>query len=239
MQGVWADPARRSRGRRTFRLQDFSPAVDRLFEMRDEMALGMKLGPAIPHREIPSDAFAQWVTVGGEVLEADLWFGALAPEGPGRGAMVLTRDGAAHQLSERGDPAGPVRQTHSGPIGPYVYEVDGSIMRAGLVHRVAAQLSGHLLDPTIAFITTDKPHSTVWAAGFRVLDVLPFAIKGLRSYLRARSVGKLEIKKRGAEVDPAKLRGQLALKGPNSATIIITRVAGEHRVLVVERLGKG
>lgn len=239
MQGAWADPARRSRGRRTFRMADYSPAVDRLFALREEMALGMKLGPGIPHREIPADAFAQWVTFGGEVLEADVWFGKLAPEGPGRGAMILGRDGATHQMSEPGNPQGPVRQTHSGPIGGYVYEVDGAVMRAGLVHRVAAELSGHLLDPTIAFITTEKPKSTVWATGFRVLDVVPFAIKGLRSYLRARSVGTLEIKKRGADVDPAKLRGQLALKGPNSATIIITRIAGEHRVLVVERLGKG
>ena len=49
----------------------------------------------------------------------------------------------------------------------------------------------------------------------------------------------LEIKKRGSALDPARLRTQLALRGSASATIVLTRIAGAPRVLVVERLGAG
>ncbi|MHB1172553.1 MAG: THUMP-like domain-containing protein, partial [Lacisediminihabitans sp.] len=41
--------------------------------------------------------------------------------------------------------------------------------------------------------------------------------------------------KRGVDVDPAVLRKKLALKGQASATLIITRVAGRHTALLVER----
>lgn len=239
IDAVWADPARRSRGRRTFRLEDYSPSVTKLLDLRESMGnLGMKLGPGIAHRDIPEDAFAQWISTGGEVLEADLWFGGLAPQGPGRSALVFTDDGTAHELREPGSPTKPVTQTAVGPLQGYVYEVDGAAMRAGVVYRVAEELGGHLIDPTIAFITTDRPSHSPWATGFRVLDVLPLSQKRLRGYLRERDIGRLEIKKRGADIEPAKLRTQLALKGKNSATIIVTRVAGDHRVLVVERLAR-
>lgn len=237
VDAVWADPARRTAsGTRVHRLADYSPAVDRLLDLRAERMLGLKLGPAIAHRDLPPDAHAQWIADGGEVLEADLWFGPLAPEGPGRSALVIVPDGAAHLLSEPGDPRAPVTLAPAGPLAGYVYEVDGAVMRAGLVHRVAEDLDGHLLDPTIAFVTCERPRPTPFATGFRVLDTMPFSLKRLRGYLRERGVGVLEIKKRGWDVDPARLRQQLALRGDSSGTIILTRVAGQHRVLVVERV---
>jgi hypothetical protein len=38
------------------------------------------------------------------------------------------------------------------------------------------------------------------------------------------------------DVDPAQLRTRLALKGPESATLILTRVAGKRVALLAERL---
>ena len=37
------------------------------------------------------------------------------------------------------------------------------------------------------------------------------------------------------DVDPAKLRTKLSLKGPGSATLILTRVAGKRVALLAER----
>ncbi|WP_348525568.1 THUMP-like domain-containing protein [Litorihabitans aurantiacus] len=77
--------------------------------------------------------------------------------------------------------------------------------------------------------------ATPFATPFRVLDDMPFSLKRLRTYLRERDVGTLEIKKRGSALDPARLRTQLAPRGRASATIVLTRIAGAPRVLVVER----
>jgi len=234
VDGVWADPARRRRsGSRVFDPAAFSPALDQVLALRERVpALGLKLGPGLAHRTVPGDAHAQWVSVDGDVVEVGLWFGPLAPEGPGRAALVLTGD-RAHTVAA--GPDGPPHAT-TGPVGAYLYEPDGAVIRAGLVGQVAADIGGRLIDPTIAYLTCDHRASTAVATGFRVLDDLPFGVKTLRTYLRQRDVGRLEIKKRGTAVTPESLRAQLGLRGSAAATVVLTRVAGAQRVLVVERL---
>jgi hypothetical protein len=63
---------------------------------------------------------------------------------------------------------------------------------------------------------------------------MPFGVKRLKTYLRDRGVGRVTIKKRGTAVTPESLRPQLALRGSNEATIILTRIAGTQSVIVVE-----
>jgi hypothetical protein len=46
----------------------------------------------------------------------------------------------------------------------------------------------------------------------------------------------LEIKKRGIDVDPAVLRKQLKLDGPNSATMVLSRRGKGALVAIVERI---
>ena len=123
--------------------------------------------------------------------------------------------------------------------GEYVYEPDGAVIRAGLVAEVALALDGGLLDATIAYVTAPRLVATPFATPYRVLDELPFGVKSLRAYLRARGVGRATIKKRGTAVSPEDLRRQLALKGDAEATIILTRVAGAQRVLIVEPAAPG
>ncbi len=119
-----------------------------------------------------------------------------------------------------------------GAVGHYLYEPDGAIIRAGLVAQAAAELGGRLLDPTIAYVTTDSPaprsavgsaDSADLATGYRVLDVMPFGLKRLKAYLRERGVGRLTIKKRGTAVVPEQLRKQLDLRGTAEATVVLTR----------------
>jgi hypothetical protein len=70
-----------------------------------------------------------------------------------------------------------------------------------------------------------------------VRERLPASEAALKRALRERRIGTLEIKKRGIDVDPAALRTRLALKGPESATLILTRVDGAHEALLVDRVG--
>ncbi|WP_125773675.1 class I SAM-dependent methyltransferase [Antribacter gilvus] len=261
VDGVYADPARRTRaGSRIFDPRAYAPPLDAVWALRDVVpAVGIKVGPGIPHEGLPADAETQWVSVDGDVVEAGLWFGPLAPAGPGRSALVLRTvtdaEGKEHTLSRtvREDPA-TVVVPDVGAVGQYLYEPDGAIIRAGLVAHVAAELGGRLVDPTIAYITTDTPgalpptdpaalHSgdggaeAPVATGYRVLDTMPFGLKRLKAYLRERNVGRITIKKRGTAVVPEQLRSQLVLTGGEEATIILTRVAGSQQILVVEPLG--
>ncbi len=234
VDGVYADPARRtSSGSRVFDPAAYAPPLDAVLALRSRVpALGLKLGPGVPHSALPDDAEAQWVSVDGDVVELGLWFGPLAPDGPGRSALVLRPDGA-HVLRSgvEGPPAPPV-----GPVGAYLYEPDGAVIRAGLVADVAVAVHGRLVDRTIAYVTSDVLRPTPAATAYRVLDTLPFGLKRLRTYLRERDVGRLTIKKRGTAVVPEQLRAQLSLRGAAESTIILTRVDGRQQVLVVEPL---
>jgi hypothetical protein len=69
-----------------------------------------------------------------------------------------------------------------------------------------------------------------------VTDVLPFGVKRLRALLRERDVGRVTVKKRGTTVTPEQLRPALRLRGAAEATVVLTRVAGEQSVLIVEPL---
>ena len=259
IEGVYADPARRvsggsgARSRRVFDPRAYEPPLDAVWALRETVpAVGIKVGPGIAHDGLPDDAETQWVSVNGDVVEAGLWFGPLAPDGPGRSALVLRTftddDGKEHTLSRtvRGDDGTP----DVGAVGQYLYEPDGAVIRAGLVGQAAAELGGRLVDPTIAYITSDdpadlppaRPAETAGAqapiaTGYRVLDTMPFGLKRLRSYLRDRNVGRITIKKRGTAVVPEQLRKQLVLTGTEEATIVLTRVAGNQQVLLVEPLG--
>ncbi|MBD8060214.1 class I SAM-dependent methyltransferase [Cellulomonas sp. JH27-2] len=232
IDGLYADPARRTaHGSRLFDPSAYAPPLDAVLSLREKVpALGLKLGPGIPHSALPDDAHAQWVSVGGDVVEVGLWFGPLAPEGPGRSALLLA-DGASTVVAP--GPDGPF-DAEAGPVGAYLYEPDGAVIRSGLVGEVAQRVHGRLVDPTIAYVTSDDLVPTPTATAYRVLDTMPFGLKRLRTYLRERGVGRLTIKKRGTAVVPEQLRKQLDLRGDQGATIVLTRVAGHQQVLVVE-----
>ena len=60
--------------------------------------------------------------------------------------------------------------------------------------------------------------------------------KAISAALRTLDVGSVEIKKRGADIDPEALRKSLKLSGVGQATVIATRVDGRHRAIVCRRL---
>ncbi|KGM10669.1 THUMP-like domain-containing protein [Cellulomonas bogoriensis] len=232
VDGVFADPARRTAsGRRRHDPAAYTPPLDDVLALREQVpALGVKVGPGIPHAALPEDAEAQWVSVDGDVVEAGLWFGPLAPEGPGRSALVL-RGSTATTVRAPGDGV-PVADV--GPVGAYLHEPDGAVIRSGLVALAAEEVRGRLIDSTIAYVTSDTLATSPVMTSYRVLDVMPFGLKRLRTALRERGVGRLTIKKRGTAVVPEQLRKQLDLRGEGEATIVLTRVAGSQQVIVAE-----
>jgi len=225
VDGVFADPARRSGAGRRHSPSNYLPSLNSVLELRDQFrALGLKLGPGVPHEAIPGDAEAEWISVDGDVVEVGVWCGPLARR-HGHAALVI-RDGAAHEL------AADLRRGEARSLGEFVAEPDGAVIRAGLVGALADDLGAGLLDPTIAYLTADDVTESPFARWFRVEEQLPLDAKRLAAALRARSVGTVEIKKRGVDVVPEKLRAQLKLRGSESATVLLTRVAGRHTAII-------
>lgn len=236
-EAAWLDPARRnterSRDRRSHDPADWSPSLDFAFGLGEVRPIGVKLGPGIPHEALPDDGEAQWVSVGGDVVEATVWRGGTEREGVRRSALLLPRgEGAAHELTA----SGPAPDAEVGTLGAYLHEPDGAVIRAELIGLVAAQLDGRMISPSIAWITSDSEVSSPFVQSFRVIAELPLDAPKLKRELRARNIGRVEIKKRGVDVDPAAFRQRLQPKGDGEATLILTRLGERRRAILAERV---
>jgi SAM-dependent methyltransferase len=220
VDAVFCDPARRTAtGRRVFDPSAYSPPWDFVARLaRGVPYTVLKLAPGIDHALVPPGAEAEWVSVGGDVVEAAFWCGPLA--GVPRRATVLNGGGHA-ELTGTGTQRAPV-----GPVRKYLYDPDGAVVRAHLVAEFAATVDGTLADPTIAYVYADSAQLTPYAKCLEVLEVLPFSLKRLRAALRARDAGRLTIAKRGSAVDVEKLRRDLKPAGDTEVTLVLTRVAG-------------
>ncbi|MFF2008212.1 methyltransferase domain-containing protein [Streptomyces sp. NPDC058195] len=222
---VFVDPARRGGRGRIFDPEAYSPPLS--WATGAALAApraALKIAPGIPHEAIPEQAEAEWISDGGDVKEAVLWFG----EGFTPGAYRATLLPAGATLwSAAPLPAPPV-----GPVGRYLYEPDGAVIRARLVADLVARCEGRLIDETIAYITGDRPYTSPYTTGYEITDQLPFGMKKLKALLRERKVGVLTVKKRGSAVEPEELRRRMKLQGPNSATVFLTRVAGAPTMLI-------
>jgi predicted O-methyltransferase YrrM len=219
---VFVDPARRGGRGRIFDPEAYSPPLSWAVEAaRTAPHAALKVAPGIPHEAVPADAEAEWISDGGDVKEAVLWFGT-AP-----GAVRATLLPGPRTLLGRGLPDPEVR-----PVGRYLYEPDGAVIRAHLVAEVAEEVGGGLIDPTIAYVTSDERHESPYATAYEITDQLPFNVKKLKALLRERGVGTLTVKKRGSAVEPEELRRKVKPSGPHSATVFLTRVAGAPTMLI-------
>lgn len=220
---VFVDPARRGGRGRIFDPEAYSPPLSWAVgaARTAARAAALKVAPGIPHEAVPDGAEAEWISDGGDVKEAVLWFGT-AP-----GAVRATLLPGPRTLLGTGLPDPEVRTP-----GRYLYEPDGAVIRAHLVAEVAEQVGGGLLDATIAYVTADELLPTPYATAYEITDRMPFNVKKLKALLRERRVGNLTVKKRGSAVEPEELRRKVKPQGPNAATVFMTRVAGAPTMLI-------
>lgn len=234
IDGVWLDPARRTAGHgetRRLTASDYTPALPWAFDVARQLPTGIKLGPAFDRDDIPDDVEAQWISADGSTIELVLWSGALARPGIRRAALVLRGDTAA-ELTAAADASDAAER----PLGAYLHEPDGAVIRARLIGEVARSLDAGMLAGGTAYMTSDDAKTTPFAATFRVREVLPLRTRDIDAVLRREAIGTLEIKKRGVDVDPAQFRKKLALSGPNSATLFLTRIGDRRAAVLADRV---
>jgi hypothetical protein len=108
------------------------------------------------------------------------------------------------------------------PVGRWIVDPDGAVVRAGLVRHYAARHELWQLDPEIAYLSGNQLPDNV--RGFEVLEELSFSERRLRQALSARDVGAVEILVRGVDVDPDVLRTRLRVRGTQPVSVVLTRI---------------
>lgn len=231
---VWMDPARRTAGHsetRRVSADDYSPSLDWAFDVAAHRPTGIKLGPAHDRAALPDDGEAQWVSADGSVVELVVWSGALARGGVRRAALVIRGD-RSHELTSGGDADDvPVRE-----LGAFLHEPDGAVIRARLIGDVARSLDAGMLDEHIAYLTSDAAVTSPFVQSFRVRETMPANPRAISAVLKAHGIGRLEIKKRGVDIDPATFRKKLTLRGDEEATLILVRIGDQRRAILADRV---
>ncbi|MFT3887466.1 MAG: class I SAM-dependent methyltransferase [Arachnia sp.] len=225
---VFLDPARRTARGRTWNVADFTPPWEFVLgQLASEWFVCVKLGPGVPKELIPGGVQAVWVSESRDVVEASLW-----NRFPAGTAAVVLGGGPEPVIAERQDASGGLDVR---PIGRYLIEPNGAVIRAGAFEAIAPGRDVWLLDPHTAYLSSDEPVDSPLATCFEVREVLDYDRKRLRRFVADNGIGTLEIKRRGLDVDPAALRRELKPKGRASATIVLARTVEGAKAIVVER----
>jgi SAM-dependent methyltransferase len=229
------DPDRRPGGRRTTRVELHEPArsaIDRLLGQNSNASV--KLAPAAQLPDSWSQsAELEWISRGRECRQLVAWFGDLAHvQGERRATVLGSGQGRARSIVGSRMTAPPP----TAEIGRYLFEPDAAVLAAKLGDALAAEHALAAIAPGIAYWTGRQAISDPALACFEVLEVLPFRIKPLKELLRARRVGRLEIKKRGVELDPDATRQRLVLAGDEAATLLVARIGKRVTAILARRV---
>jgi len=221
------DPARRAGGRRVLDPDRWSPPWSTVRSLLERVPVSVvKVAPGLDHDRVPDGVEAEWVSVGGSIVEALLW--GRDRSTVWRRATVVRPDGRVHELTAPADPG----RAPSGPVQGWLHEPDPAVIRSGLVATVAGELGATLVDPQIAYLTSAAAGASPWVTSYPVTDVLPFSTKRLKALLRARGVGRVTVKKRGSAIEPEALVHQLRGPGDGHAVVVVTRVADAPTAIV-------
>ena len=224
---VIADPARRAGGRRRHSPEALIPPLPDLLDAYAGRDIAVKSAPGLDFDALGWDGEVELVSLDGGVREACLWSAGLSEPGVTRRATILGSGGHVEAYTDAEPDEVPLN-----PVGQWIIDPDGAVVRAGLVRHYAARHGLWQLDPRIAYVTGDRlPAAT---RGHRVLEELKYSEKTLRQVLAGLDCGALEILVRGVDVDPDALRRKLKQRGARSLSVVLTRVGRTPMAFVCE-----
>jgi hypothetical protein len=228
------DPDRRADGHRTSQVEHFQPpveAIERLLAVNPHGAI--KLAPASdvpPHWQTSAERC--WLGSRGECRQQVAWLDSLARHPGLHSATVVDACGGSRTIVGQPDQPVPI----ASELCRYLLEPHAAVRAAKLTGEVCRLHGLAALASRIAYLTSDQLVDEPACEAFEILEVLQLDQKKLRAYCRERNIGRLEIKKRGVHLDPAKLRQAIVARGENEATLILAPLAGRVRALVVRRV---
>lgn len=228
------DPDRRPAGRRTSQVDVSEPGLDvleNLLVQQPHAAIKLAPAAAVPE-QWTSRMEREWIGTRRECRQQVAWFGSLARAAGSHTATVLGDSGNVTSLTGSGDQ--PVSVAPH--LSRYLCEPHAAVLAARLTQVLAQTHNLAAVAPGVAYLTGDQPAQTPLAADFEVLDELAFDRKRLKAWLRARRIGRAEIKTRGLPIDPQTLLRQLKLEGDRAATILVYRGSLQARVVIAQRL---
>lgn len=239
-QQFWhLDPDRRVDGRRSTQLKWHSPGPEVVDSWVASSSSGaLKVAPA---SETPEDweqqSEREWISRDRECRQQVIWFGELA-ESPGmrRATRIASESPTEQRATFVGESDESASKTDS--VSQFIYDTDPAIRAAGLTGAIANAEGLMALGEGGSYLTGATTAEHPLLTRFEVREVLPLRADKIGQHLRSLNIGRVEIKKRGVDIEPERLRQQLKLSGDQAATLLLTRV-GAREIAVLAQRDKG
>jgi THUMP domain-like len=229
------DPDRRVAAQRTSQAVYSEPSFDVIQALLQQVGSGaMKLAPGaeLDHGwcdGVPLER--EWIGSRRECRQQVVWFGALATRPGQRTATIVDRNDGCHSFSGEPD-----LEVDVSAARRYLYAPDSTLLASQLSGALAEQLQLQATGYGASYFTSDALRESELMEVFEVRELLNLDVRRLKKLLREQSIGTLEIKVRGVDVDPIVLRKKLQPKGDAIATLLIFRSGSETKVAVAERV---
>ena len=229
------DPDRRPSGKRTTQVEHYEPPLEVLEKLLSKNPHAtIKLAPAADisaNWEVAAER--EWLESRGECRQQVAWFGSLALAPGTKSATIVDAPGGPRTVRGRGEEPVPVAEK----IGRFVVEPAAAVLAAKLTQILCVEHGLQAVSRQAMYLTGDELIHDAALTCFEVREVLPLDERQLKAWLRQRGIGRLEIKKRGCEVEPEKLRKKLGGQGDERATLLICPIGGKVQAIVAQRMG--
>jgi hypothetical protein len=235
-RGAWhIDPDRRITGRRTAQPAFSDPPLEDLQRMvAAAEAVAIKLAPAA---QVPDPwqerGEREWIGSGRQCRQQVIWLGSLARQAGCCSATVVADREPASFVGQPG-----VNVAAAGQVGRYVVEPHAAVLAAGLEGEIAERHELAPVLPGCAYLTGDRlQQSPLWSV-FEVVELSSLDRRKLKQMLRARGIGRLEVKVRGMRLDPRALQRQLRVPGEKAATLLVAAAGGRTLAILARRVAQ-
>lgn len=232
---VFADPSRRTSGRRSLHPEAWEPPLSRLVDLaREGRVVLVKAAPSLDPSDVAGVFRVSYVSHGGECVEAFL--DSRTADGPDVEAVMLPP--GAPEIVLRGD-RGPAP---TGEVGRWIFRPDPAAVRASLLAELCTRHGAHLLDGSIALLAADERIDSPWLAPYEVLESMPLRPVDLAAALRRHGASRIETHCRGVSMPAADLsrrlsRGLSARGGGPVLDVFATRCLDRPVGIVARRPG--
>lgn len=225
---VLADPARRDASRRSRHIEAYAPSPSDILAAHPEARrIAIKLSPMLPDDEFAKLAEGrphelQFLSYRGECPEALFTIGSEISES-WRGAVHL-ESGARLAAADLYDQADEARA--------YLYEADPAAIRA----HALGDFDLAALGDSNGYLTGDELIRSVWLRAYRVLADGPGDERKTGQRLRELGIGTPEVKLRGVDAEPAKLRKRWRQAVGRPGIVVLYPVGPRIRHAIVEAI---
>lgn len=252
IDAFFLDPARDREGKsKTRSIMNSEPALLKILPEIFKIThnVGVKISPAFDYQELedlPEEPEIEIIAEDNNCKVAMLWFGELRTAAKRRATILIGKNPNNDHPDEKriydfiNAPARPVVPIIAAPL-VYLYEPNKAIIKAHLIEEVAAAYGLAKINRQLSFLTgdslvgSDKPELF---RAFKVKAFRPFALKELRSYLKAEKVARVNIITKRFPLPPEELYKKLKLKEGGDLFLIVTVLSGEERYYILaERAG--